>query len=159
MSAGTTAGAIALDWKGWGRMGMILRICAGFEWLHVVITGEFSLEEAKRTFLEMLDAVAQHKTAKLLLDGRELQGEPTTIQRFLYGEFAAYAVARYRREHGLSHILQCAYVLHEPVLDPQRFGETVAVNRGMWVKAFDNPEDALVWLGVAPVNKPEVGHA
>jgi len=140
-------------------MGMVLSICAGSGWLRVIVTGEFSLAEAERTFLEMLEAIARHQTEKVLLDGRALQGEPTTIQRFLYGECAASAVARCRRDHGLSHGLQFAYVLHEPVLDPQRFGETVAVNRGMWVKAFNNLDAALGWLSLAPANKPEAGDA
>jgi hypothetical protein len=46
-----------------------------------------------------------------------------------------------------------AYVLKEPVLDPQRFGQTVAVNRGMNVKTFDNVEQARTWLGL-PSTKP-----
>jgi hypothetical protein len=140
-------------------MGMILRICAGSGLLRVIATGEFSLEEAERTFLEILDAVARHKTEKLLLDGRELKGEPDTIHRFLYGEFAARTVMRYIKERRGPRALQFAYVLQEPVLDPQRFGETVAINRGMWVKAFDNLEDALGWLRLAPANKPDVGDA
>jgi hypothetical protein len=140
-------------------MSMILRICAGSGLLRVIATGEFSLEEAKRTFLEILDAVARHKTEKILLDGRELTGEPDTIHRFLYGEFVARAVTRDITERRIPHILQFAYVLQEPVLDPQRFGETVAVNRGMWVKALDNLEDALEWLRLAPANKPDAGDA
>ena len=129
-------------------MGMILTISAGSGVLRVGATGDFSLEEAQRTFVEMLDAAGGHKTERILFDGRELKGDPGTIQRFLYGEFAAYTVAKYAREHGLRRRPQFAYVLQEPVLDPQRFGETVAVNRGMWVKAFDNLEDALEWLGL-----------
>ena len=138
---------------------MLLSICAGSGWLRVIATGEFSLAEAERTLLEMLDAVARHQTEKILLDGRALQGEPGIIQRFLYGEFAAYAVARYITERGVSRTAQFAYVLQAPVLDPRRLGEIVAVNRGMWVKAFDNLEDALGWLGCAPVHKPEAGDA
>ena len=127
-------------------MAIDLNIGAGSGLLHVMVTGEFSLEEAQRAFLEILEAVTRHNTAKILLDGRELKGEPSTIQRFLFGEFTAHAVVRYRKEHSASRALQFAFVLQEPVLDPQRFGETVAVNRGMWVKVFDNPEDALAWL-------------
>jgi hypothetical protein len=140
-------------------MDMIFQIGAGSGSLRITVTGEFSLAEAQRTFLEMLEAVVRHQTAKVLFDGRDLQGEPSTIQRFLYSEFAASAVVRYQRAHGLSPDAQFAYVLHEPVLDPQRFGETVAINRGMWVKVFDNPADALGWLRVAPANHPEVGNA
>ena len=39
-----------------------------------------------------------------------------------------------------------AYVMHEPLRDPTRLGETVAVNRGMNVKTFETPEDAIEWL-------------
>ena len=126
--------------------GQVLRICAGPGWLRVIATGEFSLEEAKRTVLEILDAVARHKTAKILFDGREIKGDPVTIERFFYGEFVARAVARYIIESDVPRSPQFAYVLQEPVLDPQRFGETVALNRGMRVNAFDNVDDALGWL-------------
>ena len=134
---------------------MILRIRAGSGLLRITATGKFSLKEAKRTFLEILDAVSQHKTEKIIFDGRELKGEPERIERFFYGEFASHAVASYR-ERGVVRYPQFAYVLQEPVLDPQRFGESVAVNRGMWVQAFDNLDDALGWLGLAPVSKPDV---
>jgi hypothetical protein len=140
-------------------MGMILRICTESELLRVIATGEFSLEEAERTFLEILDAVARHNTKKVLFDGRELKGDPRTIERFFYGEFAAHAVMRYIIESGVSRAPQFAYVLEEPILDPRRFGETVAVNRGMWVKVFDNLEDALGWLRFEPGNKPNAGDA
>jgi hypothetical protein len=143
-------------------MGMCVSIGAGSGLLRAIVTGEFALEEAQRTFLEILEileAVARHSTDKILLDGRELTGEPTTIQRFLFSAITAHAVMSYRRAHRASRALQFAYVLQEPVLDPQRFGETVAVNRGMWVKVFDNPEDALGWLRDAPANTPAVGDA
>jgi hypothetical protein len=113
----------------------------------VVATGDFSLVDAEITFLEMLDAVALHQARKVLLDGRELKGSPEAIERFYYGEFAANAVARYVAEGTVRRAPQFAYVLHKPVLDPNRLGETVAVNRGMWIKVFDNIEDALGWLG------------
>ncbi len=135
-------------------MGMIVEISAESGFLRVVATGQFSLKEAKRTFLEVIDAVARNKCEKVLFDGRELKGEPETIERFYYGEFAAQAVARYTKR-GVSRVPQFAYVLEEPVLDPRRFGETVAANRGMFVKAFDNLEDALGWLGIASANNPD----
>jgi hypothetical protein len=137
-------------------MGMILRISVRSGLLNVTATGEFSLEEAERTFLEILDAVAQHKTEKILFDGRKLTGEPEYIERFFYGKFVADMVARFRRR-GVVRAPQFAYVLQEPVLDPRRFGETVAVNRGMWVKAFDNLDGALGWLRLAPTSKADAG--
>jgi hypothetical protein len=127
------------------EMSMLAQIQPESDLLNVVIKGEFSLEEAKRTFIEILNAVAFHESKKVLVDGRTILGEPGVIERFYYGLFAAQTVMNYE-DRGVSAGTPFAYVLIEPVLDPQRFGETVAVNRCMNVKAFDNPEDALKWL-------------
>ena len=126
-------------------MSMLLDIDLEPGVLHVVATGEFSLEEGKRTFLQMLAAVAVHKSNKVLFDGSKLTGNPETLERFYYGEFAAQSVVEFEGR-GVSCDTQFAYILTEPLLDPKRFGETVAVNRGMKVKAFDNAAEALQWL-------------
>jgi len=104
----------------------------------------------------MLEAVARNKVGKVLFDGRGLAGNPKIMERFYYGEFAAQAVAKFTTR-GVSRATKFAYVLEVPMLDPRRFGETVAVNRGMFVKAFDNLDDALGWLGIAPANNPDAG--
>ena len=127
-------------------MARLQRISAEAELLRAIVVGDFSLEAAKSGFLEILDAAGRHGTKKILVDGRELKGEPEVIHRFIYSTFAAAEVAKYVVEHRVGSP-QFAYVLREPVLDPQRFGETVAVNRGMRVKVFDDLEDALNWLG------------
>jgi hypothetical protein len=129
------------------------RVETGF--LYVYAMGDFSLEAAKSSFIEMLEIIATQKVEKIIFDGRKLTGEPKTIERFYYGEFAAQAVVEFE-DRGVSPATQFAYILEEPVLDPLRFGETVAVNRGMFVKAFDNLQDALRWLGISPSIKTEV---
>ena len=138
------------------KMSMMVTISAesaesGF--LRARVTGSFSLSEAQRTFIEILEAVARTKVKKVLLDGRGIAGNPELIERFYYGEFAAHAVWDFT-DHGVSHGTRFAYVLEVPVLDPGRFGETVAVNRGMFVKIFDNEQDALAWLRIPQASKP-----
>jgi hypothetical protein len=128
-------------------MAMRLDICPEPGWLHVAASGRFSLGEAKRTFIEMLEAIAHHRSDRVLLDGRALKGKPEFIERFYYGEYAAERVLRLTTDGGLP-MPQFAYVLKEPVLDPGRFGETVAVNRGMNIRVFSEPGEALAWLGV-----------
>ena len=103
--------------------------------LKVDATGEFSLEEAKLAFLEMLGAVTQYQAKKILLDGRTLKGKPDDFERFFYGEFAANETTRLVKEHGI--VPWFAYVIKEPLRDSRRFGETGAVNRGMKVKTFE----------------------
>ena len=110
-------------------------------------SGDFSLEDAKLAFLEMLGAVVQYKAEKILLDGRNVNGSPRDIERFYYGEFAARETRKIVVEHKI--VPRFAYVLHEPLRDPARLGETVAMNRGMVIKVFENPEDATEWLNKA----------
>ena len=123
--------------------------------LKVDARGEFSLEEAKRAFLEMLEAVAQYQAEKVLFDGRNLKGEPASIERFYYGYFAAAETINLIGTKRMRQAPQFAYVMNEPLRDPQRYGEAVAVNRGMNVKTFETPEEAFEWLERPPAHKPD----
>ena len=120
--------------------------------LNVVARGEFSLQQAKEAFLEMLGAVARYQAEKVLFDGRSLKGKPQDFERFFYGEFVANETMRLVKEHGIAP--RFAYVIKEPLRDQQRFGETVAVNRGMIVKTFETLEGAFEWLQLLPADKP-----
>ncbi len=124
--------------------------------LNVDATGEFSLKEAKRAFLDIVGAAIRYQATKVLIDARKLQGRPKDIERFIYGEFAAKATFRIVREHGISP--RFAYIMKEPLRDPRRFGENVAVNRGMTVKVFETPEEAFTWLESTPANEPDAGN-
>ena len=112
--------------------------------LSVDASGEFSLEDAKQAFLEMLEAVAQHKAEKILFDARNMKGRPKDLERFYYAEFAARETHRIVIEHKI--VPRFSYVTREPLRDPTRLGETIAVNRGMNVKTFETVEDAIEWL-------------
>jgi len=114
--------------------------------LHVMTEGEFSLSEAKRTFIDVIHMVGELRLGKILFDGQQIIGNPAIIERFYYGEFVADEVNKLIAD-GWDDDLRFAYVLLEPVLDELRLGETVAVNRGMNVRAFDNRVDAITWLG------------
>lgn len=128
-------------------MEITLNFRADEELLYVTYSGDFSLAEAKKLFLETLEAVEKYKAQKILVDGRTITGEIRHMERFFYGEFVAAEVSKLRSRSD-SPLPQFAYVLLPPILDPRRFGETVAVNRGMPVKTFDNLNDALEWIGV-----------
>jgi hypothetical protein len=115
--------------------------------LYATLSGAFSLEEAQRTFLQILASLEQHKLRKVVVDGRPLTGEPSPAERYLYGEFVAKEVGEQCSRMKWNHP-QFAYLLIPPVGDPQRLGENAAVNRGMFVKTFENLNDALKWLGI-----------
>lgn len=123
--------------------------------LKVDAIGEFSLEDAKRAFLEMLDAAAHYQAEKILLDGRNMKGNPAHIERFYYGYFAATETMSLIAKSRMRQAPQFAYVLHEPLRDSRRYGEKVAVSRGMNIKVFETLEEASEWLGLASDNKPD----
>jgi len=109
-----------------------------------VVVGEFELPEAQKQFLELIYGVVHSGTTKVLVDGRQMTGNPSLFERFLYGTFAALATLDVLHQHNLR--LKFAYVIHAPLRDPDRFGETVAVNRGMDVKTFEEKNEAVAWL-------------
>ena len=127
--------------------GMVVNTRGKREILYVTLSGKFILAEALSDFLEVLEAIEEKQNTKVVIDGRQLSGEPLTIERFLYGEFVAEAVKRLK----IGGAPVFAYVLHEPVLDPMRFGETVALNRGMNLRVFDDYDLAIGWLGSVPI--------
>ena len=73
----------------------------GTETLGVKLTGEFNLDEAQNSFLNLLEIAKREKTDKVLVDGTAVTGEPQTFQRFLYAEFAAMAVLDLGRHPGV----------------------------------------------------------
>jgi len=124
---------------------MVLTTTPQSGYLLATAEGPFSLEDAQKQFLQLLDQIEQQGNDKVLFDGRKVTGEPTALERYLYGEFAAMAAAGMIIPQ-IIPAQRFAYVLNRPVLDPRRLGEITARNRAMDVKAFENVDDALKWL-------------
>jgi hypothetical protein len=70
------------------------------------------------------------------------------LERFLYAEFAARETTKLIQEHKIAPRFAC--VITAPLRDPKRFGENVAVNRGMNVRTFETIKDAFGWLELPP---------
>ncbi len=115
--------------------------------LHASLTGAFDLAEAKAAVLSMVDYCLKHRHSKVVLDCRQVSGEPTTMERYEFARFMVDQQQGLRRSSLGEWIV--ALVGDEPLLDhKQRFGETVAVNRGGVFRIASKFEDALAWLGV-----------
>lgn len=126
-------------------MGMHLTMSAEAGVLWVTASGSFELQDAKHRFIDMLNQVVSLKIPRVFFDGSTLKGEPTLIERFFYGEFAAMSVRPYR-DRGVAPWTKFVYLLTVPVLDQGRFGAIVASNRGMHVRIFDDFALAHAWL-------------
>ena len=100
--------------------------------------GAYDLKSAKEVFNQAYRITAQQQLNAVLIDVREIAGNPpSTMERFDLGVLIG--------EHRDSGIC-LALVGTEPILDPRRFGETVALNRGGWGKGFTDIDEAIVWL-------------
>ena len=53
--------------------------------------------------------------------------------------------------------LKVAFVVNQPLRDPNLFGETVAVNRGGNIRVLATLAEAYEWLEVTPANKAAGG--
>ena len=106
-------------------------------YLAVRVTGESIVDEAWQQY----DAIAEHcnraNKNKLLFDFTEAYGEISLWDRCFIGE---------RAQIFAYHRIMVVGVARPEQLDPQRFGEMVARNRGVNVRSFPNTEDALEWL-------------
>lgn len=65
---------------------------------------------------------------------------PDTLERYYLGEMAA------KIQLGHEKRIFLAVVGKEPLIDAERFAETVAVNRGAYGKVFDEMAEALDWI-------------
>ncbi len=108
----------------------------------VDVAGDYEATEAKEVLQAAIDSALQNGHSKLLVDCRRLVGNPRTMQRFDLGE----SIARHYHEARGDRVVRIAVVGNEPLIDPQRFGATVAANRGVPVKVTTDFDDALGWL-------------
>ncbi len=114
-------------------------------YLHMTFEG--AVEELFPTqFPELLiEAARAHQYTRVLADLRKAEGNLTTLQRFTMGTAGA---EKYHTALAKGEILKCRFsvVANPPLMDPVKFGEVVATNRGMPVGVFTNFQEALDWL-------------
>ncbi len=128
-------------------MGLDLHVEQKPDYLLITVRGGFDLQSAKETSRHSLKLLESHKQSKALVDIRNMTGPLSTMERYDYATFLAEIHAQHVLATGAP--LQVAYVGSESVIDPGRFGETVAANRGVHIKATTEMSEALAWLGVS----------
>lgn len=114
------------------------------DYLFFRFCGEYSIHEATRVFKFIIDTAVENIKSRILVDVFNLRGYITVIERFQMSEF----LAMYAQENALGKIYKMAFAGNEPLVDRGRFGETVAVNRGLRTKVFTDLDEALAWVKV-----------
>src|SRR5688572_5967813 len=98
------------------EMSMILKLQREGDLLRAMVFGEFSLEQAKKNFLEVLDAAILYGSRRVLFDGRCVTGFLDGPDRFFYGEFAAHSVWDRIARGEVKKPPTFAFVLTPPIL-------------------------------------------
>jgi hypothetical protein len=101
--------------------------------------GNVSLQEALELLSQAVEYCRENGIRRLLIDTTKLTGfgEPRTVERFSVGERLALDARA---------AVKVAVVGRPEVIDPARFGVTVARNRGFFSKAFSSELEAWTWL-------------
>jgi len=115
-------------------------------YLSVSVSGHFSLADSMKIYTEALEILVEKNLSKLFFDVRKVKGKVSTMDRYYLGEFAALESIKYM-EKGLQFYAVAFYGI-EPIIDPDRFGELVARNRGLNLKVTSDKKVALLFLGV-----------
>lgn len=114
----------------------------GNHFITLIASGAYSLERAIHLCKLSIDTCLLYNKTKILVDITKVTGNVPFFDRFQYAE----ALAQYKSIHALTEVSKIALFGNEPLIDKNRFGETVAVNRGVNIKVFTELNDALAWL-------------
>ena len=117
-------------------------------YLLALVSGDYSLRSAQDVYDQAIKIAVAGGHSRLLLDASRVTGAPTQDERYMLGLFVA-AEQRILASRTPPAEVQVAVFGHQPLIDPERFGETVAVNRGAKVKVSERLDEALSWLGVS----------
>jgi hypothetical protein len=126
-------------------MALTYRIEIKPEFLLMTYEGHFESSDTDPVTSQIQQAYVDHKATRVLVDVRKVSGIPTFFDRFDMGEFAARKYFLVRFTDSLEHC-RFAVLGHEPFIDPGKFAQIVAVNRGLDAKVFTEMEDAVLWL-------------
>ena len=114
------------------------------EYILTVFEGTMDLSRAIEFIEPVYKICSENKKARLLVDVSLVEGDFSTTMRFEYFTKLADANLQLKLKYGIS--VKTAYYGKTPLVDPDRFGKTVAVNRGINTNVFTDYREALDWL-------------
>jgi len=113
--------------------------------LQLDCTGVFAQDDALALYTQAFGLAVEHGRDRVLIDARGVAPpEPSLMQRY---DQAVHVAGMHQRHMPR---IRLAILGAEPIIDPHRFGEIVATNRGANVKVFTDPQLALDWLLARP---------
>lgn len=115
--------------------------------LHVTVKGEYTLDEIKAALVRIRQGVEDYQCTKVLIDCRELVGDPSLRERF---EIVAFVLQQRINAilHGTRINVPTAIIGKRPLLHPGRYGIRLLAERNLRLMICEDMADALAWLGV-----------
>ncbi|HZD20109.1 MAG TPA: hypothetical protein VE325_05505 [Burkholderiales bacterium] len=115
-------------------------------YLYVTLSGELEVASAEAALAEMFGIAARAHQSRILLDCSRVAGEWGPDERYAVGSFIAAEMER--RANQFPERPRLAIYAVAPLMDPNRYTQTVATNRGALVRTSDSLQELLSWLGV-----------
>jgi hypothetical protein len=110
-------------------------------YVHLHCRGAFRFDALLEVWESAFRVAIDEGRKAVLVDLRGLEGAPpTTIERYEQG----VRFAEVQQRFGLGILI--AVVGHEPLMDPEKFGETVGKNRGGFGAVFTDIDEAVDWI-------------
>jgi len=109
-----------------------------------------TLSELKAVFQQAVTLARDNQRRKILILANAVRGELTTQDRYEGARFLTDQVF-----HAPEWISAIAVVGQPPLIDPARFGETVARNRGINGRVFTDQDEAVAWIASAGLGKTQ----
>jgi hypothetical protein len=110
-------------------------------YIYLSCTGTYSSDSLERVFEEGFAIAKDHGLMVVLVDARGLGGPtPSIMERFFLAERLA------KMQKSLFPLINMVVVGDEPFVSLDKFGETVALNRGAIGKVFTDIGEAVIWI-------------
>jgi hypothetical protein len=135
--------------SGTKTMAIDLKIEPQPAYLLMTFEGQFESSVIDPITTQAVEACEKYQPSKMLFDFRQVDGQMSTMDRY---NTASIFAKKYLDLKITGKIPDCrfAFVGNHPLIDPQKFGETVANNRGLNVKVFIEWTEAVAWLEANP---------
>jgi hypothetical protein len=115
-------------------------------YLYVSVSGELDMAGAQSALRDLLASALRHGRARILMDCSRVHGQWSADDRYAFGTFFAAEVQRAAGQ--FDEFPRIAIYAIAPLMDPNRYMQQVATNRGALVRASDSLQELYSWLGV-----------
>ena len=130
-------------------MALTTRIEPKKEYIEVHIEGPFDFQSSLAVNDQILGSIEKYKATRILVDFRKVTGTLEPMERFHYADDFSKKYLEMIQAGRIKHS-RLVFLGNYPQFDRNRFDETVAVNRGVSVRATDDPQEVWEWLGINP---------